>query len=455
MFQIRQHGSTVGREVLGGVTTFMAMSYIIFVQAAVLGVAGMDVGGVIMATCIAAGVASILMGLYANYPIAQAPGMGENFFFVFTLCGVGAAAGTFHVNWQQALVLVFCSGVLFLILSFVGFRTYVMNAIPPSIRVGITVGIGLLVTVVGLWYGNIISFSPAPSLVGWEGNHVGLLATAGTAITFVLITLRIPGGILLGMLATGAAGMATGLIGLPEQIAGLPGGIDKTASGFILGFSQLGKSIDGGNLIELLVFVLVLLMMDLFDTVGTLTGVCSQAGLLDKNGALPRAHRALASDAAGTICGAALGTSTVTSYIESAAGVQAGARTGLMAVVVGVLFFAAMFFQPLIQVIAGGVEVAPNVHKYPMIAPALILVGGMMLRSVKELSFADARNYIPAFLTMIIIPMTMSISTGIGAGFIFYALGHLCSRQPRKVPLIVYAIAAIFLAQYILRAWVL
>lgn len=467
MFAIQQRGGSVAREIIGGVTTFLAMSYIIFVQFGLLTQhAGMDGGGVIMATCIAAGTASILMGLLANYPVALAPGMGENFFFAFTLVPAMAALGIEGTQgWQMAMAMVLLSGVLFLLLSFVGFRSYVLNAIPASLKHGIAAGIGLLIATVGMSYGNLIH--AGGGLVEFVGftvrqgdqvvlNYAALLTLIGVAVLMILTAFRIPGAVLLtililALLALDYGGRGLGLIHWPDQgPTAMPTGLGKTAGGSFAGVHGLWQAMTGGKAVEILTFVFVLLFMDLFDTVGTLVGVTSRSGLLREDGTLPNAERALAADAAGTVIGAGLGTTTVTSYIESVTGVSAGARSGLAAIVTGLLFFAAMFFHPIVAMIGGGVEVAPGVYKYPLIAPALILVGAMMLRSVAELDWSDPTEYLPAFLAILAMPLTMSISTGIAVGFVTYALGKLLTGRPKQCPIMVYVVSVLFVLRYIL-----
>ncbi|MCP4573823.1 MAG: NCS2 family permease, partial [bacterium] len=361
-FQIRQRHSTVSREVVGGLTTFMSMSYILFVQPAVLAKAGMNPDGVFMATCIASAVACIVMGVLANYPIALAPGMGENFFFVFTLCGVGAAAGGFKLSWQEAMALTVAVGVIFLLLAKFGVRSMLLNAIPDSLKSGIAAGIGLFIALIGFEWGNLIQPNPATfmSLADLSGNYVAALTLGGLGITLMLMAFGVRGAILLGIFITTAGTWAVGRMWGVEAVTyqgimGVPGGLGDTASGFIEGFGSLGGKLFGPHAAQVLTLGFILLFMDMFDTVGTLVAVGSRAELMTKDGKLPAAERALTADAAGTVVGGCLGTSTVTSYIESITGAAAGARTGLAAIVVGVCMLAALFFQPLVRMIGGGV----------------------------------------------------------------------------------------------------
>jgi len=457
-FQIQQRGGTVYREIVGGLTTFMAMSYILFVQPAVLGTTGMDPGGVFMATCIASAVACIAMGLLANYPIALAPGMGENFFFAFTLCGAKAAG----LSWQEALALTVIVGVIFLALARFGIRSMLLNSIPDALKSGIAAGIGLFIALIGFEWGNLIQTDPETlvKLANLQGNHVAALTMIGLAVIIALMSFRIRGAILLGILATTAltwwVGQQWGVAGVtyPGRIVALPHGLLRTASGIFgeEGFPSLFARLTGPHWAQILTLGFILLFMDVFDTVGTLVGVSSRAGLME-GGKLPAAERALTADALGTVAGGALGTSTVTSYIESITGVAAGARTGLAAIVVGLCMLAAMFFQPLVKMIGGGVEIgkmasgAP-ILRYPMIAPALIVVGAMMMRAIRQVEWDDITEALPAFLAMAGMAFTFSIATGIAIGFVSYAFAKLVTLRPRQCPLIVYIFALLFIAQY-------
>jgi AGZA family xanthine/uracil permease-like MFS transporter len=461
-FQIRQRGSTVGREVVGGLTTFMAMSYILFVQPAVLKRTGMDAGGVFMATCVASAIACVLMGLLANYPIALAPGMGENFFFVFTLCG-GAAAGGL-LTWQEAMALTVAVGVIFVLLARFGLRSMLLNAIPDALKSGIAAGIGLFIALIGFEWGNLIKPNPATlvALADLHGNHVAALTLLGLAITLALMAFRVHGAILLGILAATAATWGVGRIWNVEAVTyhglmGMPHGLEVTATGFIDGFKSLPGKLMGPHAAEVLTLGFILLFMDIFDTVGTLVAVGSRADLMTKDGKLPAAERALTADALGTIAGGCLGTSTVTSYIESITGVAAGARTGLAAIVAGLCMLAALFFQPLVRMIGGGVTIGTTpsgdpIFRYPMIAPALIIVGALMMRAMREIEWDDITEALPAFLAMVGMAFTFSIATGIAIGFISYAFAKLISGKARQCPAIVYVFAALFVLQYAVGA---
>jgi len=448
MFDIVKRGSTVRREILGGATTFMAMSYILFVQPAVLSKCGMDAGAVFMATCISSAMACVLMGLLANYPIALGPGMGENFFFAFALAPAMGAWG-YGEGWPMALALTVVVGLVFLALSLVGFRSAVMNAIPDALKSGIAAGIGLFIAVIGFNYANLVATTPEGMMVfpGLRDNPVGVLALIGLAITMALLAFRVRGAILLGIVGVTGVAIAWGQVAWCGSPVAMPSGLTKTAGAYVPGLFALGKALVSEHAVEVVTFMFVLLFMDLFDTVGTLVGVAGRSGLM-KNGQLPGAEKALSADAAGTVIGGCLGTSTVTSYIESVTGVESGARTGLAAVTVGVLLGLAIFFQPLVGMIGGGIEVAPGIFRYPLIAPALIVVGALMIRTIRQINWEDATEYLPAFLTMIAMPLTSSIATGIAIGFVSYAFGKLVTGRVKQCSVLVYIFAALFILRY-------
>lgn len=447
MFQIRQRQSTPSREILGGLTTFMAMSYILFVQPAVLGSAGMDPGAVFTATCVASAIACVLMGLLANYPIALGPGMGENFFFTYQVAAIMGAWGV-GVGWEMGLSLTIIAGLVFLALATVGFRSAVLNAIPNALKSGIAAGIGLFIATIGFRYGNLIE--PGGALLRatpLRDNPAAWLTLAGLAITLALMAFRVRGAILIGILASTALALAAGKTTWRMPIA-WPSSMAPTFNGAIRGFAGLADAARSRHLAEVLSLGFVLLFMDLFDTVGTLVGVSERANLL-QNGKLPKAERALAADAAATSIGGLLGTSTVTSYIESLTGVAAGARTGLAALTTGACLLASVFFYPLVGLVMGEFHEGP-VSFFPTIAPALIAVGAIMLRTVRQLDWEDPTEYLPGFLTMVTMPLAYSISAGIAVGFITYAFGKLVSGRFRQCPVIVYVFAALFVLRYVL-----
>jgi AGZA family xanthine/uracil permease-like MFS transporter len=444
-FQLDANGTTVRREVTGGVTTYLAMSYIIFMQPGVLAQAGMDFRAVLYATCLSAALATFLMGLLANYPVALAPGMGENFFFVFTLCG--AAPLGFGLTWQQALAAVLVAGLFFILLTLSGIRSKIIDSIPNSLKVGIAAGIGLFITVIGLEYGNLIVSSPATLVRLGDFRHpVALVSVLGLLAMIVLLAYRVRGAVLLGIVATTALAAGFGLVHYH--------GIVATEIHLAPTFWKFDlRGLLGVHPATLAAAIFVLLYLALFDTVGTLVGVGQQAGLL-REGKLPRSGQALFADAVGTTMGAALGTSTVTCYIESAAGVSDGARTGLANMVTGGLLLASMFFSPLASMIGGGISVGTDatgnpILRYPTLAPALVVVGAMMLKVVRELQWEDPTEYLPAFLTIVGIPLTFSIASGIAFGFISYAVGKIATGRGRECPTLTYVFAALFVVQFL------
>jgi adenine/guanine/hypoxanthine permease len=445
-FQLEAHQTTVRREVVGGVTTFLAMSYIIFVQPGVLSQAGMDFRAVMAATCLAAALSTFLMGWLANYPVALAPGMGENFFFVYTLCGVAPLG--FGLTWQQALAAVLVAGIFFIALTVSGLRSKIIDSIPASLKIGIAAGIGLFITLIGLEYSNLVVASPATLVrLGDFRQPVALVSVLGLVVMIALLGFRVRGAILIGILATTAVAAGFGLVHYRGVFS-----IDLHLSPTFWKFDLRGLA--AVNPATLAAAIFVLLYLALFDTVGTLVGVGQQAGLL-RDGKLPRSGQALFSDAVGTTLGAALGTSTVTCYIESAAGVSDGARTGLANMVTGGLLVAAMFFSPLASMIGGGVSVGTDASgnpmlRYPTLAPALIVVGAMMLKAVRELAWDDPTEYLPAFLTLVGIPLTFSIADGIAFGFISYAAAKLLTGRGRECPALTYIFAALFVLQFLI-----
>ena len=439
-FGVKERGSTVGREVLGGMTTFATMSYIIFVQPTVLSICGMDFGAVMMATCLSSALATIAMGLYARYPIALAPGMGQNFYLALTVCGTTAAGGLGY-SWETALAAVFVAGALFLFLSFFGFRERVITAIPDSLKSGIAAGIGLLIAFVGLQWSGLVVASPGTLVtLGNLKDGCVLLAMCGLVFTVTLMALRVRAAVLIGLLAVFVLGLLTkvltyhGIVSAPPSLAPTFGKLSFT------------KLVSGA---EIVTAVFVFFFLDLFDTVGTLVGVGRQGGFM-KDGRLPRARQAFACDAMGTVAGAVLGTSTVTSYVESAAGITAGARTGLASVVTGLLFVLAIFFAPVARSIGEGVTVAGGAVVYPVVAPALIVVGCLMARNAKDVRWDDASEAIPSFLTMIMMPLAFSITDGIAFGAISFCLIKLLTGRGKQVNWLMYACAVALLARYIL-----
>ena len=438
LFQLRARGTDLRTEVVGGASTFAALSYIVFVQPAVLATTGMEPGAVLAATCLASAFATALMGLWANYPIAVAPAMGHNFYFALVVAGP-VAAGGLGCSWQVALGANCIAGVLFLVLSLVGLRERLIDAIPASLKHAIAAGIGLLLALVGLEWAGVVRAAPGTLVRLGDLHHPAVLvAMGGTLLVGVLRARRHRGAILAGTLATGVAAVALGLVPYQGLLAAPPS-LAPTFARLDLGAALAPR---------LLPAVFVLFFLGLFDTVGTLVGVAEQAGFL-QDGRLPRAREAMATDALGTIVGTVLGTSTVTAYVESAAGVAEGARTGLASLVTAALLLAALFFAPLASMAGAAVPVG-GATLHPVVAPALITVGSFMLRAVTRLELDDPPVAVASFLTVVTMPFTFSISEGIAFGFISYAGLMLAAGRGREVHPLLYVFAALFLARYAL-----
>lgn len=422
LFGLSESGSTVGRETLAGATTFLTMAYIVFVNPSIMADAGMDRDAAFVATCLAAAIGSLLMGVLANYPIALAPGMGLNAFFSYT---VVAQMG--H-SWQTALGVVFLSGLLFLALSVLPVREWIVNAIPPALKMAISAGIGLFLAIIAFKSAGIIVASPATLIqLGDIASPTVILAAIGFFAMIALDRLGVPGAILISILGVTVLAVVTGLSAF-SGVASLP----PSAAPVFLAM-DIGAAFE----LSLLSIIFAFLFVDLFDTAGTLVGVAHQAGLLDSNGRLPRLRRALLADSLATIAGAALGTSTTTSYIESAAGIRAGGRTGLTAVVVAGLFLLCLFFAPL----AGTVPAFAT-------APALLFVACMMTRGLAELNWDDVTDYAPAVVTALAMPLTFSIATGIGLGFITYAAAKLLSGRFSEASPAILLLALAFILKF-------
>jgi len=433
LFRLKENRTDLKTEIVAGVTTFMTLSYIIFVQPTVLSSCGMDFGAVLVATCVASAIATFLMGLYANYPIALAPGMGQNFFFAYTV------VMQMGISWEKALGAVFISGMLFLLLSFFGFREKLIDGIPDSLKEAISVGIGLFVAMIGFQWSGIVVATQG-SIVGLGDLHSApvLVSVFGLLLTVILVAVRVRGALLYGILATALAGLPLGVV----KYHGVLGGAPSLAPTF------LKLDIPGAFDLGLVSVIFVFFFLALFDSVGTLIGVSNQAGLLVNN-KLPRAREALAADAFGSVSGALLGTSTVTAYVESAAGVSEGGRTGLANMVTGLLMLAALFLYPLSRMVGDGFRLSDGSQIYPVVAPALIVVGSMMLRNVRRIRWEEATEAIPAFLTMVIMPFAFSITEGIAFGFISYALLKIVTGRWREVHGLVYLFAILFVVRYV------
>lgn len=444
-FKISERGSSVRTEIVGGITTFFAMAYIIFVNPNTLCA---DLGGgffpampgelwtpVMVATCASAAIGCILTALLANAPFAQAPGMGLNAFFTYTVCL------SMGYTWQEALTIVLLSGVLFLIIAVSPLRSKIISSIPAFLKNAISAGIGLFIAFIGLLNVQLISISgavPALNFSWMEGdtrvwNMAGLLTIIGLLITAILMCYKVKAAIVIGIVVTTIIGFPMGVTTLPESI---------TMSGVTLAPVFLKFDFGGvfaKGILPLVTAVISFALVDCFDTVGTLIGTATNAGMTDKNGNLPGGDRALIADAVATCCGACMGTSTVTTFVESSTGISEGARTGLSSIVVGVLFVIAILLAP----VAGIIPPAAT-------APALIIVGVLMLKGAVSIDWNDMECAIPAFLTIAMMPFAYSISDGIGFGFISYSIIKVARGKAKDVPVLVYIIAVLFILKYVL-----
>jgi AGZA family xanthine/uracil permease-like MFS transporter len=431
-FQLSSHGTTVATEAIAGLTTFLTMAYIVFVQPAVLSAAGMDFGAVMVATCLSTAIATTLMALLANYPIAVAPAMGHNFFFAYSV------VTGMKVPWQVALGAVAIAGIIFVLTAGVGLRERVITAIPPSLKHAIAAGIGLLIAMVGLQWGGLIVASPGTLVtLGNLHSRPVVVALVGLSVAAALMARGVPGALLWGILASATAGVPLGIVQY-HGIASPPPSLGPT-------FMQL--DIAGALAPAMIPVVFVFFFLALFDSIGTLVGVGQQAGLM-RGDTLPRAREALLADAVGTVAGAALGTSTVTAYIESGAGVAAGGRTGLSALVTAGLFLAALFLSPLVRMIGGGYANGASTL-YPVIASPLIIVGAMVIGTVREIDWKDPTEAIPAFLTIIIMPLAVSITEGVAFGMVAYAVLKVVTGRGRQVHPLLHAFAVLFVIRYV------
>lgn len=424
-FRLIEHETTVRQEFLGGLTTFMTMAYIVVVNPEILSQAGVPAEGVVFATCISAALATLVMGLYANYPIAMAPGMSLNAYFTYSVC-LGM-----HIPWQTALGVVFFSGVLFILLTVARVREQIVNGIPNGLKHSTAAGIGLFIAFVGLRNAKLVVANPATFVsIGNFSLPEVQIACVGIVLTLALMARKITGAILLGILGTTAIGLVKGIAHWPSSLLALPHP----------GSTLLQLDLRGALHLGLLEIVFAFLFVDLFDNVGTLVGVCEQAGFV-VDGKIPRVGRVLLADGLGTVIGALTGTSTVTSYIESAAGVAAGARTGLSNLVVAGLFLLALFFSPLAAAIPAFAT-----------APALILVGGLMMQSVSEINWPDFSEAFPAFVTVVAMPLTFSIATGLSFGVISYTVVKVAAGKAREVSVVLWVLTILFIVRDIYLA---
>lgn len=462
-FGLKENNTTVKTEVIAGITTFITMAYIIFVNPSILsaplyilGVEGAEEikASVFVATCIAAALGTLIMGLYAKLPFAQAPGMGLNAFFAFTIVlGMG-------YTFFQGLAAVFISGIIFIIITIIGLREEIVKAIPANIKYAITAGIGLFIALIGFVNANIIVrnsatlvqlidfskfgsteiYDDATKLTYGMAINNAIVAIIGLVIIGILMMLKVKGSILIGILATTIIGIPFGVTKIPEgfSVFSLPPSLAPTFFKFdIAGLLGIGTQNILGVIFTAITVVIAFTLVDMFDTIGTLIGTGRKAGLIDKEGKLPRMEKALMADAIATTAGACLGTSTVTTYIESGAGISEGGRTGLTSVVTGVLFIVALFFAPLVGIVPAAAT-----------APALIIVGVLMMGSIKNVEFEDISEAIPAFLTIVLMPFTYSIATGIAAGLITYPVLMIFKGKANKVHPIVYVLAILFILRF-------
>lgn len=429
-FKIKEKGSTVSREVVGGITTFLAMSYILAVNPGMLGsIAGMNFGGVFTATAVSAAVATLIMAFLANMPVALASGMGLNAFFTYTVCGQMGCSPWF------ALTAVLLEGVLFILLSFFGVREAIINSIPGTMKKAVAVGIGLFIALIGLNNAGIVT-SANGTIIGFNAidlsHATALVAIIGLVITVVLYILKVPGAILIGIAATTVIGIPFGVTTVPDNFKP----VSVPSAPFLFKFEWAG-------VLSLKFFgvFFTFLFTDIFDTIGTLMGVAEQGNLVDEKGNIPNVKGALLADAVGTVAGACLGTSTVTSFVESSSGVAAGACTGLASVVTAFFFLLALFFTPLFALVPSCAT-----------APALIFVGFLMMQSVSKINFADITDGIPAFITIMVMPFGYSISKGIAFGMIAYVIAKIAGKKTKEIPVVTWILAVVFIFALAIKA---
>ena len=422
LFKLSDHGTTVRIEVMAGLTTFLTMAYIIIVNPDIMSAAGMDKGALFVATCVAAAVGCLIMGLWANYPIALAPGLGLNAFFAF------GVVGGMGVPWQTALGVIFLSGVFFLIITILPIRAAIINSIPKSLKMSISAGIGLFIGVIAMEISGITVDHPVTLVtLGEVASPQVILVAIGFIGIIALDRLAVPGAIVLGIIGTTVLAHIFGLGGSTA--------LDFSIPSLAPTFLQL--DIAGAFQVSMISVIIAFLFVDMFDTAGTLIGVSHRAGLLDEDGKLPRMGKALSADSIATITGSLVGSSTVTSYIESAAGVREGGRTGLTAVTVGVLFILALLLAPVIGLV-------PRFAT----APALLFVAVLMVRGLTEIDWEDVTEYAPAVLAAVVMPFTFSIAHGIAFGFIVYAAGKILTGRMSEASPILYIMAVLFVLLY-------
>lgn len=429
LFHLKERGTTVGKEIIGGITTFLAMAYILAVNPGILSASGMDFNAVFTATAISASIATLVMAFIANLPVALAPGLGLNAFFTYSV------VQQMGCTWQFALTAVFVEGLIFILLSVFGVREAIIKSIPDSLKKAVSVGIGLFICIIGLVNAGICTANTG-TIIGFENlnmNHASaLVAVLGLIITIVLYILNVPGSILIGVAVTTIIGIPFGVTSIPENFKPFA----TPAAPYLFKF-------EWANALSLKFFVVLItfLFTDMFDTLGTLMGVAEQANLKDKDGNIINCKGALLADSIGTVAGACLGTSTVTSFVESTSGVAAGAKTGLASVTTGILFLIALFLNPIFALIPAAAT-----------APALIFVGYLMMKSVKSIEFSDPTEGIPAFITIMTMPFAYSISKGIIWGLISYVICKVAGKKAKEIPVVTWILAAVFIADVIFEA---
>lgn len=441
IFKITENNTTIGKEIIGGITSFLAMAYILALNPSILSDAGMNWNAVFTATAISAAFATLIMAFIANLPVALAPGLGLNAFFAYTVViGMGC-------SWQLALTAVFIEGIIFILLSLGGIREAIINSIPESLKKAVAVGIGLFVTILGLVNAGILS-KETGTFIGYVNfdmaNKTAIVALIGLIITIILYILKVPGAVLLGIVITTIIGIPFAVTTVPENFS--PIATPSTPHLFEFDFKGIvinpeTQAFSWATLGQFLVILITFLFTDLFDTIGTLLGVTEQGNLKDEEGNIKNVRGALLADSIGTVAGACLGTSTVTSFVESSAGVAAGARTGLASVVTAVLFLFALLFNPLFALIPSAAT-----------APALIFVGFLMMKSVTSIKFEDPTEGIPAFLAIITMPFAYSISDGIAWGIISYVICKVTARKIKEIPIVTWILAIIFTGNFIFEA---
>ena len=446
MFKFKENNTNVKTEVIAGLTTFMTMAYILAVNPNLLSAAGMDPTAVLIATCLASFIGTLAMALMANYPFALAPGMGLNAYFAFTVCG------NMGYDWRVALMAVFIEGIIFIVLSLTNVREAIFNAIPATLKKGVSAGIGLFIAFIGLQGAHIVVDNSSTLLSyvkfteNWHTEGIcALLALIGLLLTIILYVKNVKGSILIGILATWILGMICQATGI-YQIDAEAGFYSLYPTFAMTDFTKIGETFGqcfkadftGVGIVNFIVVLLSFLFVDMFDTIGTLIGVSDKAGMLDKEGKLPRVKNALLADAIATSAGAVLGTSTTTTFVESSAGVGAGARTGFASVVTGFMFLIAIFFAPIFTAIPGFAT-----------APALIFVGFLMVSAIVKIDFNDVTEAAPAYLCLIAMPLMYSIAEGIAIGVISYVIINLICGKAKKITPLMYILAVLFICKYI------